>query len=291
MKSYLLILTARMGKAILTQRLFRWPESSGVLPLQMAIGGLSLIVAAFVAYSVYIRPPHLPGFHAPLVVQTPTRVCGPQSIRLEDRSSVRLNADACITTDISIHKRSIKLDSGEAIFQVAHDPTRPFIVDTGPLSIQALGTEFDVYRKPLSTRVAVIEGAVQVSGHDATSRPDIKPLTILQQLDIPDDTAQPRVRRPITSADVRRLTAWVDGDIVFENQTLEEEFNEFSRYQHFKVDYQDQHIAHLRFTGVFHTNDIGNFLELLKLRCIHSDYVKAEQRITLTKEIGGATCP
>jgi transmembrane sensor len=180
----------------------------------------------------------------------------------------------------------IRLESGEAIFQVAGDPSRPFVVETGPVSIEALGTKFDVYRKELSTRVAVSEGAVQVSSRGTTSLTNTKPLTILQQIDVPDDTAQPRVRRYITSHDFERMTAWVHGDIQLEGETLKETLGEFARYQHIQVDFRDPGIAEVRFGGVFHTTDVDTLLKLLKLKCIHSEYDKAAQRITLTSETG-----
>ena len=206
---------------------------------------------------------------------------------------MELNADACIIVEFSETKRLVRLEAGEAIFQVASNPRRPFVVETGPIAIKALGTQFDVYRKKLSTRVAVIEGAVQVSALDSKSRPNIKPLTDLQQLDVPDDTAQQRQRKSITPNDVRRITAWTHGDIELEGLTLKEVFEEFKRYQHIDVDFRDPSIEARRFGGSLHIGDMDSFLGLLKLNCIDSTYDRAAQRITLTPRPGkraGTAC-
>jgi transmembrane sensor len=115
--------------------------------------------------------------------------------------------------------RLVRLDSGEALFEVAHDPNRPFIVEAGLISIEALGTQFDVYRRSVSTRVTVIDGAVQISSKGTTLSSSAKPLTVLQQLDVPDDIAQARVRRNLTPGDLERMAAWTHGDMVLEIQT------------------------------------------------------------------------
>lgn len=253
----------------------------------MFLAGSLCLATSYVAYVEYVS-----------VGQTSPEICGKQSIQLADRSTVTLNADACITTQISRQSRVVRLESGEALFQVARDPSRPFVVVTGPLSVEALATQFDVYRKAVSTRVTVIEGAVQVTAHDATSRsrPNLKPLTPLQQLDIPDDTAQPIVRKPLmTPSDVVRITAWVNGKIILDNTTLKEALDEFARYEHFEVDYQDYpYIAGIRFDGTFDTNAVDRFLDLVEIKCIQHKYDKVKQQIRLAPAAGkraGTLCP
>ncbi len=162
----------------------------------------------------------------------------------------------------------MKLETGEVIFQVAHDPRRPFVVETGPISIEDLGTKFDVSRTEFSTRVAVIEGAVQIPVRGTNS----PPLTALQQMNVPDDPGEARVRKHITRRDVERMTAWVHGDIVVDNLPLKEVVNEFARYQRIQFEFADARIAEKRISGEFNGTDVGSFLSLLKLRCVHSQY-------------------
>ena len=251
-------------------------------------GGVGLLVMQFLT-----QPPAT--FLVPSETQT-SRYCAPfgdhLEIRLQDGSNVQLNSAACVTTELSARARLVGLGQGEAIFQVASDPNRPFVVKTGAISTQALGTQFDIYRRGISTRIAVIEGAVQVTSPNATSRTKVGPLTALKQLDFPDDTAEPMVSS-ITSHDFERMTAWTHGDIELDNQTLKESLDEFTRYRYIQVVFKDKAIEDIRVGGYFHTNGLDSFVELVNLRCIHHEYDRTAQRLTLSTEPGkraGTAC-
>lgn len=304
MKTFLMKVTARVGQFIKLRRQLSplWPETSAVRCAHLLavglIGAFILTLACFGPRLMHRIPPLLVQLRAALpTTQAPEALCAPfgehRSVRLEDNTSVTLNSGTCIVAELSKRVRFIHLESGEAIFRVARDPRRPFVVETGPLAIQVLGTEFDVYRTAATTLVSVIEGSVQVSSRSQTSTINTKPLTVLEQMDIPDNPLQSRVRRTITASDYTRLTAWVHGDIQLQEQTLKQVFTEAKRYQHIQVDFQDPAIADIRFSGLLHTNELDGLLLLLKFKCIHSDYVPAQQRITLTYEPGkhaGMTC-
>lgn len=88
-----------------------------------------------------------------------------RSLRLEDGSTVEINARSRIAIRYSEHERHIELLDGQALFHVAKNKTRPFIVRSGPTQIQAVGTQFDVYRKKSGTVVTVLEGRVAVTSH------------------------------------------------------------------------------------------------------------------------------
>ena len=247
-----------------------------------------LAVAAMVAgpfLHEHVILPLLAEFRSP-VGETPANICAAfrdrKLISLPDGSRLELDSGACVSIEITAEKRTVKLVSGEVIFQVAHDPRRPFVVETGPISIEDVGTEFDVFRRAFSTRVAVMEGAVQIPSGGTNPLP----LTALQQVDVPDDTRQARVRKPITRGEFDRMTAWVHGDIVFENLPLKEVMEEFSRYQRIQFEFADPRIAEVRISGEFHVNDLESFLGLLKIKCIHSRYDEVAERVMLTSEAG-----
>ena len=254
------------------------------------VGGVCLSVFGFQNpyFQAHMVQPLMAEFQGLPMGQMPMTFCA-ALMTLTDGTQVQMNSGACISVNFTAKQRAVRLESGEAIFKVARDPHRPFVVETGPIAIEDVGTEFDVYRKELSTRVAVIEGAVQIPSRGANPQP----LTALQQMDVPDDTAQARVRKSITRSDFERMTAWVHGDIQLEHQTLREAIDEFARYQHIQPEFPDPRIAELRFDGVFHTTDVDKFLALLERNCIHIDYDKAAQRITFTSETGerhGTAC-
>lgn len=85
-----------------------------------------------------------------------------RSITLADGSTVDLNARSRLRIDFSKNERRVELLAGQALFQVAKDSTRPFIVASGTATVRAVGTQFDVYRKDSGTTVTVLEGRVAV---------------------------------------------------------------------------------------------------------------------------------
>ncbi|HEY6620180.1 MAG TPA: FecR domain-containing protein [Steroidobacteraceae bacterium] len=85
-----------------------------------------------------------------------------RSITLTDGSTVDLNARSKLRIDFSKNERRVELLEGQALFQVAKDSTRAFIVASGTATVRAVGTQFDVYRKDSGTTVTVLEGRVAV---------------------------------------------------------------------------------------------------------------------------------
>jgi transmembrane sensor len=85
-----------------------------------------------------------------------------RTITLDDGSIVKLNSRSKFSVRMSPKLRQIELVAGQALFEVAHDAKRPFIVQTGNSAIRAVGTQFDVNRKHSGTIVTVIEGRVKL---------------------------------------------------------------------------------------------------------------------------------
>ena len=285
----------RGGKSISVSLEHRSPKRR--IKLQVTVG-LGILAMPFLTQ----LPPLPLTFRGPPETQISQRFCAPFGdhlrVQLHDGSNIQLNSATCVATELSGRARLVKLEQGEAIFHVAADPSRPFVVKTGSITIQALGTQFDVYRKVdvdrkrISTRVAVIEGAVQVASPNTTLGTNAKLLTALEQLDFPDDTAQPMVSS-ITVHDFERMTAWTHGDIELENQTLKESLDEFMRYRHIQVVFKDKAIEGIRFGGDLHTDGLDSFVALLKFRCIRGEHDKAAHQLTLSTKPGkraGTAC-
>jgi transmembrane sensor len=85
-----------------------------------------------------------------------------RSIQFEDGSTVELNSLSKIRVKYSKQERDVELVEGQALFHVAHDTGRPFIVAVGGTRVRAVGTQFDVYKKSNGTVVTVVEGRVAV---------------------------------------------------------------------------------------------------------------------------------
>jgi transmembrane sensor len=85
-----------------------------------------------------------------------------RSITLADGSTVDLNSRSRLRVEFTKGERRVELAEGQALFQVAKDKYRPFIVSSGDAIVRAVGTQFDVYRKANGTTVTVLEGRVAV---------------------------------------------------------------------------------------------------------------------------------
>src|SRR5690606_14686343 len=86
-----------------------------------------------------------------------------RTVKLADGSIVHLNTDSSLRVEYSPATREVHLVEGEALFVVAKEPARPFRVEAGQTTVQALGTQFNVYRRAGGIEVSVIEGAVRVA--------------------------------------------------------------------------------------------------------------------------------
>lgn len=155
-----------------------------------------------------------------------------RSLILADGSTVELNSRSRIRVRYLEHERRIELLEGQALFEVAKNKQRPFIVDTGDTQIRAVGTQFDVYRKNGGTVVTVVEGKVAVG--TARSAVPASLLAAGEQLTIGSapDVAVTGIRVAVVpkQVDISTATAWKQRQLVFEDASLAEVAEEFNRY-------------------------------------------------------------
>lgn len=107
---------------------------------------------------------------APVAVVAPASaptLTWPREQTLPDGTVVALKGDATIAVDFSGPLRRVTLQSGEAHFQVAKDPTRPFVVTAGRVEVRAVGTAFSVELATAAVEVLVTEGRVAVEQEHA----------------------------------------------------------------------------------------------------------------------------
>jgi transmembrane sensor len=99
----------------------------------------------------------------PRLIRTEVRTgIGEQQTRaLPDGSVIAVNVDSRLQYDFD-DRRRIRMDSGEAVFYVRKDPSRPFIVSAGAYDVRAIGTAFNVRRRGDAMEVSVSEGVVAI---------------------------------------------------------------------------------------------------------------------------------
>jgi len=191
--------------------------------------------------------------------KTYTTAHGEQSERvLPDGSVLHLNTDSQVTVHYSRRERVVNLDRGEAIFQVTHEDARGFRVAAGNAQILTVGTQFDVYRRPGTVLITVVEGTVAVY----TGPPPLTPIALRvgagYQVEVRDRVGVPR------AVDARAAVAWLKRQITFENQPLGEVADEFNRYGGVALEIDDDTVRGLRISGVFDAYDTDSFAAFLQ---------------------------
>jgi transmembrane sensor len=154
-----------------------------------------------------------------------------RSVPLSDGSSITAAPYTKLRHDIGDKLRVITLAQGLAIFRVAKDPSRPFLVEAGGIVVQATGTQFIVERKPDRVTVTMREGSVVVRPSTAAAASfDTVPLVEDQQLTMSDSGA-PAVEQVDGDQEIQRA----QGKLIFRpGDTITyaaEQFNQFNVIQ------------------------------------------------------------
>lgn len=192
-----------------------------------------------------------------------------QTHRLADGSVLHLNTDTAVTVQYSKTERQIVLTSGQAGFEVAHEPKRPFHVFAGSAEVIDLGTTFDVRLRSDTTVVTVVEGRVAVGLSDISESrsmssnprpPRLVELGPNQQVSVSRDEwpATP------TTIDAKRTTAWLHRQIAFNHEPLERVAAELNRYAPKPIEIMTPGLGKLEITGVFSIDDTEEFLAFLR---------------------------
>jgi transmembrane sensor len=180
-----------------------------------------------------------------------THVGEQQVVMLADDTRVALNTNSELHVDYSKAERRVVLDHGEALFEVSHDASRPFLVVSGQQIIRAIGTKFVVRHENGETRVTLLEGRVQVLGPAAIREAPLAVLKPGQRVTVTADAGASLDTPPLDAA-----TAWRRGEIVFDNSTLIDAAEELNRYSDTHLVIADPKIASLKVSGVFSTKDV-----------------------------------
>ncbi|PKI13230.1 FecR family protein [Colwellia sp. 12G3] len=214
----------------------------------------------------------------------------------DDGSIIHLNTNSHIETEFSDEKRIIKLIKGEALFEVAHDPQRPFIVYVGDRLVQAIGTKFVVHLKSDNIQVTVTDGKVRMSKVALnTNLSDIQQLnsTTIQEGDvfiakgekvIAVNNKAPELTH-FKPENIKRELSWLDGKLIFDNEKLYDVIEEINRYVDIEIVLKDPSLHNLRISGRFDLGDSEALIEAIELSFnIKSERIDSK-RILLTKKI------
>jgi transmembrane sensor len=204
-----------------------------------------------------------------------------RSITLADGSTVDLNARSRIRVSFSGSERAVELTEGQALFEVAKDPARPFTVHSGTAIVRAVGTQFTVYKKKSGTTVTVVEGRVAVqneasaasgsanasdreelSSAAAGSGPRAPAATLVsagQQVIVTEDSVAAPMRANIASA-----TAWIQHRLIFDGSRLSDVTEDFNRYNTRQLVIEDRTLDDFHISGAYSSTDPASLLRFLR---------------------------
>lgn len=222
----------------------------------MGISALGLAAAAIAVVTWILLP-------APQVQNVATAVAERRAQTLADGTRVELNAHTSIRFENSAAERRVRL-AGEALFAVAKDPTRPFIVETPGGAVRVTGTTFNVRNDTASTvfEVTVIEGSVQVRP-SAPLVDGTRPISLAAGEQLTAGASGLAVR-PLAPAALEDILAWREGQIVFEDVPLRDAAARFARY-HGRTITVSPAVADKRVGGRYSIDDFSGFLAALEV--------------------------
>jgi transmembrane sensor len=223
-------------------------------------------LAAFAAVGLLILRPDAPGriyrdVQDAIAGNVHETGIGQRSVvKLDDGSVITLNTDSRVSVHYEGGTRAVTLERGQALFKVAKDRARPFVVTADGRQVTALGTEFEVHMSERLFEVTLLEGRVSVTRERTQpTRIAVAPTAELQpgQQFVALEAAVPQVR----AADVKREVSWRHGQVVFENESLADAVAEINRYSRNRIVLGDSHLASLKISGAFNTGDTDTFVD------------------------------
>lgn len=218
------------------------------------LGMAATLVMSIVAAGWFAWPRTVPG------LQIATRVGEQREVTLTDGTALMLDTDSSVVARLDDLRRQIEVERGRVSIIVAKDAAeRPFEVLAGPGRVRDIGTEFQVQRDPAGVAVTLIEGIVAISvarsGH------------IEQLLDKPGQRlryeADGRVGTP-THVDPDAARDWTRGQIILDNQPLDELLVRLNRYLATPLRLANAADGKTTISGVFNVGDLDSLLRALE---------------------------
>ena len=223
-----------------------------VLPqAALAVASVTIIVGLF-----YVSQPEPAAFE-----RYATEVGEMKTIHLADGSEVTLGAKSAFKISMNEDERRAELESGQAFFVVSKDANRPFWVDAGDTRVRVVGTQFDVRRNQGRTRVAVLEGVVNVSSLRVDEQ-DVSSSVVLtagQQVIKPSAESLRRLE-DISAAE---LGAWRKGRLVYRNVDLIDVIADANRYFNGTISLQASELAEMKVTVALRIDQVGFLPDML----------------------------
>lgn len=228
--------------------------------------GLILMLGLVLAYTRGV-------FHQEEVHRVATATGQISRVDLSDGSIATLGPRTRLEIAFTSGERRVALNGGEAFFEIAKDPDRPFVVGTSRGSVRVVGTRFNVRDGQSMLEIAVAEGTVKLRGASRPGGSDKNqiepPSAVLHKGDVAQlaDAPQRASLRVLHDSGLDRFDwlagGWREGWLAYENTPLERIVEDLNRYHAPGVKLADAKIGQLRITASFRAQDAAGFLDTL----------------------------
>lgn len=176
-----------------------------------------------------------------------------RQVPLADGSRVTLDTRSQIVVEFAASNRLVRLESGEALFEVAKDPKRPFVVEAGRIHVRAVGTAFLVRRlSDFDVDVTVTKGEVDVWS-DAEPPRTVARLGAGSRVSLDGNKIAPA--KKLTAQQVEQAVDWKSGIVDLDGRTLGDAAAEINRYNSLRIEIPDAHLAAQTLVGNVSSSD------------------------------------
>jgi ferric-dicitrate binding protein FerR (iron transport regulator) len=192
----------------------------------------------------------------------------PLQLRLSDSSVVWLNAGSRLRYPDKFNgpQREVELLTGEACLNVHQDPAHPFIIRSGSIRTQVLGTIFNVraYEKLAIVQVTVQQGKVAVQAADTVPQLAGKQVILLPDEQLTFYAQQQDWKKEHT--DAANISAWTTGRLLFNNERLDLIAMQLEQKYGVRITFADNTLPAYRITAGFEASDpLNDVLDALSL--------------------------
>lgn len=185
-----------------------------------------------------------------------TGLGGHARLTLADGSHIELNTETVLRAPASGPARTVRLEKGEAYFEIVHDSAHPFTVVAGARRIVDLGTKFLVRREGERLEVSLIEGRARVDLEGEGAKPQS---IVLLPGDVAIASQDNIVVNKQAVAELDSEAAWRSGLLIFNHTTLGDAAREFNRYNRKQLVIADPAIARSEIFGTFRARNVELF--------------------------------
>jgi ferric-dicitrate binding protein FerR (iron transport regulator) len=182
------------------------------------------------------------------------------NITLPDGSKAWLNSQSKLTysANFNVEKRELQLE-GEAYFEVAHNPQKPFIIQSKDMTVEALGTAFSVkaYVEDSHISSILMRGKVRVTtpSGELILQPNEKVLY--------DKTSHTMKQSKVANA--ANFTGWIHNELRFENESLADIAKSIQRIYNVDIIFTSEKLKNQCYTGTANNNSLESVLNFIAL--------------------------